>query len=293
MAAIPAHVELPPRVEDVYGVYQYAQLVVELFPADFNFTPGLTVTETPDGFTASAGSSSVCVKVLHPGDCGDWEYRRDTWMKAVLAAPHIETTRRAEWHSIASLPPAEVALAQEAVVPHEGDPVAMCAEEEGRMAMGAYIIDKTFEGAVRVQPAGTAGAKDRPPEVIVKPDHLGKLPNWPLLGVSLKCLRSFAGAHAAQIVGATTEDVCDWIIKPLTAQPKASAAVSGPVPLPHQRISRTSTFQLPILAATSKLAGLPVGQTSGGRGWSPAGCPPNGLRLARSEVPLRGPARRT
>ena len=57
---------------------------------------------------------------------------------------------------------------------------------------------------------------DTPVEREVPAAAVGALPNWHFLGVSVACLRAFAGAHKSMLAGATTEDVCERACKPLT-----------------------------------------------------------------------------
>ena len=57
---------------------------------------------------------------------------------------------------------------------------------------------------------------------VVPSSCLVPLPGYPLVGVSVACLRSFVEAHHDQLEDLTTEEVCERIVKPLTKQARES-----------------------------------------------------------------------
>ena len=55
-----------------------------------------------------------------------------------------------------------------------------------------------------------------PLDVVVGADSLAPLPGWPPCGVSLACLQAFAEYHKSSLAGASTHEVCERLVKPLT-----------------------------------------------------------------------------
>ena len=101
------------------------------------------------------------------------------------------------------------------------DPVGL-REVPGRPDLaltGATLVNDTCGGWL-VQPQRLGMLAEAP--IAVPAQCVGALPNWPLLGVSVACLRAFAGAHGEQLADATTEEVCNRVCKPLTEAPGRS-----------------------------------------------------------------------
>ena len=150
-----------------------------------------------------------------------WRVGRDMWMKAVRLAAPLVAARGADWLGIASLEPKSADEASRRAL-SAGDPAAIwgLTEEPELNGKGVILVEELGHddpGAsgswrVRVERLGDAA----PTEHEVPATAVGPLPNWPFLGVSVACLRAFLSAHEGLLAGATTEDVCERVCKPLT-----------------------------------------------------------------------------
>ena len=87
---------------------------------------------------------------------------------------------------------------------------------------GALAEDEVPSAAVELLPNWSFHGRSA--ERKVPATAVGALPNWPFLGVSIACLRSFVEAHEQLIQGATTEDVCERVCKPITEKAQESVA---------------------------------------------------------------------
>ena len=170
---------------------------------------------TDAGFDVLDGSTHLATVTVKAGD--EWDYYRNMWMAAVRDAPHNAMTRDADWLGISSL----TDLPTTAPILCAGDPVGLRAVP-GRPDLaltGATLVDETCGGWL-VQPQRLSKVPEAP--IAVPAQCVGALPNWPLLGISVACLRAFAGAHGEQLADATTEEVCNRVCKPLTEAPGRS-----------------------------------------------------------------------
>jgi hypothetical protein len=196
-------------------VYDAAVRLRRLLPG-FDVSAGVRTVELGARGLAVRSGTQECVLVIEGGaEAGCW-----LWAAAAHALPHIEATERADWCAMR-------ALAPQAAAPAVGDAVGLRgvpghAELDG---CGAWVDPKgrAWHGAWHVRPVTREG-RELPvmqvPAKAVAPLHGAA----PFLGVSLECLRAFAAAHGAQCDGATTQDICDRVIKPLTAAAGASLA---------------------------------------------------------------------
>jgi hypothetical protein len=94
------------------------------------------------------------------------------------------------------------------------------AELEG---LGAEVRGITEGGELELT---LEGAKPGTPAVCVDARCTTTLPAYPTDGVSLAFLRAFRSAHAAELEGKTTSEVCKQIVSPVTQRPQASLAAS-------------------------------------------------------------------
>ena len=150
---------------------------------------------------------------------------RRRWNRELAA--QATRSREINWRGVASLTPDEgssAATLRRQLQP--GEPVALWgvpgrSDLNGR---GALVVDGKSVQLIPLLHVGTDESSHANETIDVPDTAMGPLPNWPFLGVTLACLREFAETHVEQIRGATTEDVCDSVCKPITAQAQASVA---------------------------------------------------------------------
>ena len=178
-----------------------------------------------------------------------WVEGRKTWALAVYLAPHIaHSLKDGGWKQLAALPREALRALK------EGDLVGLRAP----FPSGSPLNDSKFhESALRHQLTAKVVSVDEEtmrtllaihqlPDVQQLPDvelpamvelpaaNVSPLPNWPLLGVSVACLRAFSDAHRMQLEGATTEDVSERVCKPLcTRTGEAGLTIQLLLPRPH------------------------------------------------------------
>ena len=194
------------------GVYSSSDLA-DVIPT---LLPGIDERAT---FAASAADiiirtdkRSFVLRVPNEAD----QFAKQRWWNALHMLEHIKQTRSTDWKGAAKVSqvPAETPASLSI-----GDPVGLRGPALGRTdATGGWLVEHRGKNMWRVQ-LPTAG------DVIdTVPGSLAPLPNWPFLGVSVMCLRQFMNAHCTQLEGASTEEVCDRVIKPLTKAAHASLA---------------------------------------------------------------------
>ena len=216
--------EVEPRVESVWGVHGYAEHLRAQIGQRIPLTAATIVAETATGFRLQTDVEVLEVRIRGDPEGDEWCYRRSVWMQAAAAAPHVADARAGNWQGVASLLSHNMAAAAEPASLASGDPVGVLAAGD-QPAFGAHLVDEASDGAWLVQPVGLPGINSEPqPTVVVPANGFGALPNWPFLGVSVACLRSFAAAHVAQLEGVTTEAACDRVVKPLTVEANRSLA---------------------------------------------------------------------
>jgi tetratricopeptide (TPR) repeat protein len=190
------------------------------------------IDKTPTGFAVTSDGDRVHVMVPTEADSDVWLEQRERWVSNVKLWQHIQETRKVNWLGLATaLPPPREVQTPSSKPLTAGEPVGLL-EVEGYPDLkgkGAILIESLGNsGAWRVQPRmmGEQQGGDALPEAVtVEARSFGPLPNWPFVGVTLACLRAFRDAHVAQLGDeATTELVCDRIIKPLTQGKCASLA---------------------------------------------------------------------
>eukprot|EP00962_Isochrysis_galbana_P047659 scaffold19585_cov177-Isochrysis_galbana.AAC.1 len=86
---------------------------------------------------------------------------------------------------------------------------------------GAEVIGVTDSGELELR-LEDASAGDAP--LRVSAANATTLPAFPANGVSLACLRAFREAHAPELTGKSTDEVCESVIKPIAGRARASLA---------------------------------------------------------------------
>ena len=215
-------------------LYSAASNMQALLGTAVPMSAAVVLTETGfDVFEDSSGSHLLVKATVKQGD--DWEFWRSIWVQAVYDAPHIKATLESSWlNSVQALdaaPPNRPDL-------KSGDPVGL-GNISGRGdldGIGGTLVRKADEGGWIVQPLpistiGNAAASE--PPILVPAECALPLPNWPFLGVSVACLHAFADAFGLREPldeatrgerDATTEDVVNRIVKPLTEEKGESLA---------------------------------------------------------------------
>lgn len=184
-----------------------------------------TTTLTEYGFDVLNGAQDIIAHVsVAAGD--EWEWGHTVWAQAVCDAPHIKSTQSSDW--INTLQPTMHVISSTNLA--SGDPVGLrqVPDRPDLDGVGATLIDGASPDHQLVQPRpicsiGNETQLEKP--ILVPAECVRPLPNWPLLGISLACLHAFSNAFGLvdreQVLqrdafNASTEDVCNRIVKPLT-----------------------------------------------------------------------------
>ena len=125
------------------------------------------------------------------------------------------------WHRTLTTDPADALLPPPLLT--AGNPVGWH-DASLNKGIGGTLLEEIQPGeSWLVQPSALVG-QTPPSKQKVPVSSIRALPNWPFVGVSVACLRDFARVHASLLRDTTTEEICERVIKPLTAAPRASLA---------------------------------------------------------------------
>lgn len=170
--------------------------------------------------------------IVHVAPGENWTYNCLCWIQAVETAQRIIRVVRINWHDLASL-----AYAEEPLLPYfPGEVVVLRSvpDREDLYGVAAQLLSFNYEGELGewfVQPdVQVELAEDLSPipasPLMVPSTSIERLPSMPMEGVSLACLREFCTEHRAVLLGLSTTEVCNGVVKPLTQSSGLSLAVS-------------------------------------------------------------------